>query len=28
LELPDHLVRRIGVVAVALGVLAVWLIRG
>ena len=28
LELPDHLVRRAGVVAVALGVLAVWLIRG
>ena len=28
LELPDRLVRRTGVVAVALGVLAVWLIRG
>jgi hypothetical protein len=28
LELPDHLVRRTGVAAVGLGVLAVWLIRG
>ena len=28
LELPDRLVRRTGVVAVALGVLVVWLIRG
>jgi uncharacterized protein YjeT (DUF2065 family) len=28
LELPDHLVRRTGIVTVALGVLVVWLIRG
>jgi uncharacterized protein YjeT (DUF2065 family) len=28
LKLPDHLVRRTGVVALALGGLAVWLIRG
>jgi uncharacterized protein YjeT (DUF2065 family) len=28
LKLPDYLVRRTGVVVLAVGVLAVWLIRG
>jgi uncharacterized protein len=28
LELPEHIARTTGVVAVAMGVLAVWLIRG
>jgi uncharacterized protein YjeT (DUF2065 family) len=28
LKLPDHLVRRMGVASLALGVLVVWLIRG